>query len=177
MFPQLERNVWQECLCIRTDAICVLKGNRMYTYAWFLKRAPTTHLHENPLAFIKERDSCPPPAPQIHCIRITGSLFMAFRYPFAGVDEISLWWTVAVQTYHIIQPCSELGTYISRTRFLSLWLVTTGEGLFVQVPCEQVGQQCWEWLVRGPGRPEIRGAKACSASRARQEPGTCSARN
>lgn len=62
-----------------------------------------------------------------------------------------------MQTCHIIQPCSDLGTHISRANFLLLWLVATSEGLFAKVPSELIDEQCWERSLRVPGRPEARG--------------------
>lgn len=53
-----------------------------------------------------------------------------------------------MQTYHIIQPRSDLGTHIFGTHFLSLWFVTTSDALIVKVPCELMGEQFWKWLVR-----------------------------
>lgn len=69
-----------------------------------------------------------------------------------------------MQTCHIIQPCSDRGTHISGANFLSLRRVTTGEDLFAKVPSELIDEQCWERLVRMPGRPEVRGGEACGVS-------------
>lgn len=65
-----------------------------------------------------------------------------------------------MQTCHVIQSCSDLGTRIFRANFLLLWLVATSEGLFAKVPSELIDEQCWERLVRVPGRPEASGGGA-----------------
>lgn len=69
-----------------------------------------------------------------------------------------------MQTCHIIQPCSDLGTHIFKANFLSLWLVLTGEDLFAKVSSELIDEQCWERLVRVPRRPEVRGGEAYGVS-------------
>lgn len=142
------------------------KATECIPMTWCLRRGPRTTCMRVPWYLLSKEMSGPP---HIHWLRITVSSFVVFKCSFSRVDEISLWWKVALQTYYIFQPFSELGTHIFRANFLSLCLVTTREGLFVRVPWELVGEQCWEWLVRVPGRPEVWGGEACGARRGRSQ--------
>lgn len=88
------------------------------------------HLHENPLGYLLKKEISG--LPQIPCIRITVLLFVVLKYAFHVLstflfEEKQQW--KRISAFNRVQ----VSAHIFRANFLSLWLVTTSEGLFANI--------------------------------------------
>lgn len=78
---------------------------------------------------------------------------------FSCVDQIFLMKSNSANLSHHSTLFSSGHTHF-QGQFFFAWLVTAGESLFAKAPSELIGEQCWEWLVKLPGRSEMRGGEA-----------------